>query len=534
VKVAQSLATRLAHKGSSPEDEESSLGENDQNESQDSDNRETDFGTDFGQDQGVDTDSEGESETSTSTSDHQVPFEENDLSESTSSQKEEESIEENESNLSQDENGLNSDSNSSQEENESDSKSNSGNSTSEQSDNENSEGDNESSKDGNTPHDGDGSNREIAQSGLANQNLDGSGDEDRNEYAGDSEPLSQKELNSQELSTPSGKPGDKEHSKTQESPKKGEVEQDSFQGELDSQTEKTNSDHPHECNCCKKQRQNVDDEKSDEHQGSMNASSAFKLTALEKLLNNNIKQSTKEDFLKNDYHSRTYDEHSFTGKPRKSPLVLQAIQRVVGGVNLGLKTDGFENWDGRKLIKALTVEQHKLLVAKYKRPPHKVYFFIDTNCKNCGNEHCSWCNYSEFAMLLIESTKKSEVVDVWSGSKCRPEYKEDEQKKYFKKHHLFHLNFEEWIRKENPEKGSTIVCWGELYNISFNKIKTKELLRDFNLIWLNSLDPKTNHFYQNWKWNGGKEIVEDFKQIGFKVFNGVDNTASFVRALNSI
>ncbi len=278
--------------------------------------------------------------------------------------------------------------------------------------------------------------------------------------------------------------------------------------------------------------------KGDEGKGSTKGSNAPYKTFLEETLNGTVQQSKASDFAKkNTKDNRTHDEHSFRGKPRTNQRVADALLRVAGGFSLAKKQEGFQSWDAAKVVRALTVAPQLLLKAKFERPPHKIYFFVDTNCKNCGNEHCHWVNYSEFSVMLIQTAKQNDNIEVWSGSKCRPERDEKTAKQEIKKHHQFHTNLAEWIQKVQPEQGSTFVFWGECYNISLNAVALKKLTAPYKCLWLDSLRPTENNFYQNWTKRNKKAAQSEYeilKSVGFKIIKGCYTTDGFTKGLSTI
>lgn len=266
--------------------------------------------------------------------------------------------------------------------------------------------------------------------------------------------------------------------------------------------------------------------------GSDKSSTDLNTTFLDSLQSLSTKRSSANDFVsKND--KRTFDEHSFKGKVIVSTPIANVLQKLASGESLSLKKDGYAKFDARKVVKALTTSPHKLLTAKYDRPKHKTYFFVDTNCKNCGNEHCSWVNYSEFSAMLIETARNSENIEVWSGSKCRPERNEKTQKQEIKKHRSFHLNLEEWIKRENPENGSTFVFWGECYNISIEAIALKKVMRNYNGVWLDSLK-ECNSFFKQWKNRNEHNEPSTLQNCGIRVIKNCHTKEGFTRGINSI
>ena len=268
-------------------------------------------------------------------------------------------------------------------------------------------------------------------------------------------------------------------------------------------------------------------------------------TLLEDMQSQGISRSKASDFKStNVKDNRTFDEHSFKGKPRQNQRITDALRRVASGVSLSQRDFGNDHWDGRKLVRALTVAPHTLASAKYSRPPQKTYFFIDTNCKNCGNEHCSWVNYSEFSMMLIASGLNSESIEVWSGSKCRPERDERAAAQKLRKSPTLNQNIQDWIELVQPEAGSRIVFWGECYNISIEPNKLKKVLSPYKAVWLDCLD-KESSFYKDFlrkaerrAKNAGKIAAETeyelLKLAGVTVVKKCDDTDGFVRGLNTI
>jgi hypothetical protein len=276
--------------------------------------------------------------------------------------------------------------------------------------------------------------------------------------------------------------------------------------------------------------------KGDESKGSVKASDAPYKTFLQETLNGTVQKSKASDFAENKKDYRTHDEHSFRGKPRTNQRVADALLRVAGGFSLARKQEGFQSWDAKKVVRALTVSPQTLFKAKFERPPHKAYFFVDTNCKNCGSEHCYWVNYSEFSVMLIETAKQNDNIEVWSGSKCRPERDEKTGRQEIEKHHQFHTNLKEWIEKVQPEQGSTFVFWGECYNISLNPVELKKLTAPYKCLWLDSLRPTENNFYKDWakRNKAAQSEYEILKSVGFKIIKGCHTTDGFTKGLSTI
>lgn len=268
-------------------------------------------------------------------------------------------------------------------------------------------------------------------------------------------------------------------------------------------------------------------------------------TLLKSMQNKNTSRSKASDFKSASVKdNRTFDEHSFKEKPRQNQRITDALRRVAAGVSLSQRDFGNDHWDGRKLVRALTVAPQTLASAKYSRPPQKTYFFIDTNCKNCSNEHCGWVNYSEFSMMLIASGLNSENTEVWSGSKCRPEHDERAAAQKLRKSPTLNQNIQDCIELVQPEAGSRIVFLGECYNISIEPSKLKKVLSPYKAVWLDCLD-KHSSFYKDFvrtakrrAKRAGKIATETeyelLKLAGVTVVKNCAATDGFVRGLNTI
>lgn len=266
--------------------------------------------------------------------------------------------------------------------------------------------------------------------------------------------------------------------------------------------------------------------------GSANGANNYKSTFIEELQNLAVKKSEKANFDSNN-EMPYIDPSSFKGKPRANQVIAEALRKIASGTSFSQKESGSFKFDCKKVVKALVTLPNNIAKSKFDRPKVKTYFFIDTNCKNCGNEHCSWVNYSEFSLMLIETAKQNENIAVWSGSKCRPEINQVTGKKVFEKKHELQENIALWIQQENPEKGSTLVFWGEAYNISFNKAKMKKLLQEYKVVWLDSLKEE-NSFFKSWKNHNKHTTVEDLRSCGIKVIKNCDTKEGFARGINSL
>lgn len=220
-------------------------------------------------------------------------------------------------------------------------------------------------------------------------------------------------------------------------------------------------------------------------------------------------------------------------KIKKTPelvKITEIMERLANGKSMRWKRSGQESINPKVMLKYLIgYSPIKAINSKRDRKPKKVYFFVDTS----GSVQY----LAALIINLINATAKSKYIRVLSGAESHPNYDENDGSKalpysagnnnstsmYSRREEYLDQTMKKFIKLEQPDIGSNFVFWGDLEGCGIRPDVLKDVLRNYNCIWLNPSNKDKERYNENIK-----------TRIVMPVHNSINSEFKFVHQLKCI
>lgn len=220
-------------------------------------------------------------------------------------------------------------------------------------------------------------------------------------------------------------------------------------------------------------------------------------------------------------------------KVKKTPelvKITEIMERLANGKSMRWKRSGQESINPKVMLKYLIgYSPIKAINAKRDRKPKKVYFFVDTS----GSVQY----LAALIINLINATAKSKYIRVLSGAEAHPNYDENNDSialqysrgnnnsdcMYHRRERYLDQTMAKFIKLEAPDIDSNFVFWGDLEGCGIRPEVLKDVLRNYNCIWLNPSDKIKDQYNESNK-----------TRIVMPVYNSINSEFKFVSQLKSI